>query len=408
MVQLNSNYAKLEAGYLFPEISRRTQAFKDAHPGVEVMRLGIGNTTEPLTSSVAAGLMSGVVDLMRTETYSGYGDEQGNQALREAIAQRYQRNGLNISPGEVFVSDGAKPDSANIQSIFGLDSIVAVQDPSYPVYVDSNVIAGRTGSFDEDSGQYEGLVYMPCNEVNHFVPDVPSENVDLIYLCNPNNPTGAVMLHDQLKKFVDYARQTKAVIIYDAAYAAYAGPGVPRSIYEVEGAKNCAIEINSFSKDNGFTGIRLGCTVVPEDLVVEGSKPKDVNKAWNRRQCTFFNGASNIAQAGGLAALAINGTPEGKQLVRYYKENARTIRSGLVDKGLTVFGGVHAPYIWIKTPDRMPSWDFFNKLLEETHVVGTPGAGFGPSGEGFFRLSAFGHKEDIEKAVKSIKGNLKL
>jgi len=408
MATLNPNYAKLEAGYLFPEIARRTRAFQEAHPGVKVMKLGIGDTTEPLTPSVVAGLMTGVVDLMRVETYSGYGAEQGNSRLREAIAQRYERGGVKLSSQEIFVSDGAKPDSANIQSIFGLDSIVAVQDPAYPVYVDSNVIAGRTGPFNREKGQYEGLVYMPCTEANHFVPEVPSEKVDLIYLCNPNNPTGAAILHDELKKFVNRARETKALIVYDAAYSAYAGPGVPRSIYEVEGAKNCAIEINSFSKDNGFTGVRLGWTVVPEDLVVEGSKPGDVNKTWNRRQCTFFNGASNIAQAGGLAALAINGTQEGRQLVRYYKENAAIIRRCLRDIGLTVFGGIHAPFILMKTPNGMSSWSCFDKLLEEAKVVGTPGVGFGPSGEGYIRLSALGHREDIEDAVISIQQNLKL
>ena len=407
MATINSNYDKLAAGYLFPEIARRTQAFLDANPGVEVMRLGIGNTTEPLTPTILSGLHRGVDHLSRAETYTGYGEEQGNSQLRAALAQRYARRGVALDAQEVFVSDGAKPDSANIQSVFGSDNVVAVQDPAYPVYVDSNVTAGRTGVCVAD--QYEGLVYMPCTEANGFFPDVPEGKVDLIYICSPNNPTGAVGTRAQLEAFVTYAREHRAVIVFDAAYSAYiSDPELPRSIYEIEGARECAVEINSFSKDAGFTGVRLGWCVVPMDLVVEGTEPGKVNALWNRRQCTMFNGASNIVQEGALAALSEDGQRECRALVDYYMENARTIRSALQDMGLAIYGGVHAPYLWLKTPGGMKAWDFFDKLIEEAHVVGTPGSGFGPSGEGFFRLSAFGHQEDIQRAVESIRTHLRV
>ena len=409
MATINAHYDKLGAGYLFPEIARRTREFQEANPDAEVMKLGIGDTTEHLTPTVIKGLRKGVTNLAHSRTYSGYGDEQGNDELREAIAEQYENRGVNIDPSEVFVSDGAKPDSGNIQSVFGLDNAVAVQDPAYPVYVDTNVIAGRSLEFDENTGQYNGIVYMPCTEENGFFPDIPDQKVDLIYLCSPNNPTGAVATEEKLQTMVDYARENKAVIIFDAAYSAFISDDfLPKSIYEVEGAKECAIEVNSFSKTAGFTGVRLGWTTAPKELVVEGTEPGKVNNLWNRRQCTFFNGPSNIAQAGGLAALSEEGQEECQGLVDYYMENARTIKTGLENLGLTVYGGENAPYVWMKTPDGMPSWDFFNKFLNETHVVGTPGVGFGPSGEGFFRLSAFGHREDIEKAVKSIRSNLKL
>lgn len=407
MAKINENYNKLAAGYLFPEIAKRTKAFKEANPGVEVMRLGIGNTTEPLTPSIIKGLYLGVEKLSRVETYTGYGDEQGDTRLRKAIAQKYLQRKISLEVDEIFVSDGAKPDSANIQSIFGQDNIVAVQDPAYPVYVDSNVIAGRTQEFSNNS--YKGLVYMPCNEKNNFFPDVPKQKVDMIYLCSPNNPTGAVATKEQLKKFVDYALKNKAVIIFDAAYSAYISDDkLPRSIYEIQGARQCAIEISSFSKDAGFTGVRLGWSVVPKDIVVENSGIGKVNSLWNRRQCTMFNGASNIAQEGGLAALSEQGQKECQNLVNYYMENARMIREALNEIGIKTFGGVNAPYIWMKTPKDMKSWEFFDKLLKEANVVGTPGSGFGPSGEGYFRLSAFGHRNDIKKAVESIKKNLKL
>jgi LL-diaminopimelate aminotransferase len=404
---INEHYLNLAAGYLFPEIAKRTKKFLSENPDVKVHRLGIGNTTEPLTPAIIKGLHLGVEKLSKVETYKGYGDEQGETILREAIAKRYSKSGISIIPSEVFVSDGAKSDSANIQSIFSLDNIVAVQDPAYPVYVDSNVIAGRAGKFAD--GRYEGIVYMPCTEENGFFPHLPNGSADLIYLCSPNNPTGAVATKDQLKMFVDFARERKAVIIFDAAYSAYISDNdLPRSIYEIDGAKECAIEINSFSKDAGFTGVRLGWTIVPMDLVSGNSEPGKLNSLWNRRQTTMFNGASNIVQEGGLAALSEEGQWECIKLVNYYMANAMIIKAGLEDMGIRSFGGVNAPYIWMQTPNRMKSWDFFDKLLTETHVVGTPGSGFGPSGEGYFRLSAFGHRENIEAAVHSMKQNLRL
>lgn len=408
MAKINENYNKLAAGYLFPEIARRTRTFLDANPGVSVMRLGIGNTTEPLPKSVIAGLHDAVDQMANVDTYRGYADGgEGEPEMREALAKRYAKRGVTLDPSEVFVSDGGKPDSANIQSIFGLDNVVAVQDPAYPVYVDSNVIAGRTGL--AQNGQYEGLVYMPCTEDNGFFPELPEQKVDLIYICSPNNPTGTVATKAQLQTFVDYARKNKAVIIFDAAYCGYiSDPDLPRSIYEVDGAKECAVEINSFSKDTGFTGVRLGWSVVPQDLVVEGVAPGKVHALWNRRQNTFFNGASNIIQLGALAVFTEEGERECDEMIAYYMENARIIRKGLESIGLTVYGGVHAPYLWLKTPNGLTSWDFFDKLLSETHVVGTPGSGFGPAGEGFFRLSSFGHRENIEAAVESIKTKLKL
>ena len=407
MARINANYSKLAAGYLFPEIARRTKEFTDANSGVRVMRLGIGDTTEPLTDVVLAGLHDGVDRLGKSDTYSGYGDGEGNLDLREAIAAKYAGYGVRLDGSEVFVSDGAKSDSANISSIFSHDAVIAVQDPAYPVYVDTNVISGRTG--EAVDGQYKGLVYMPCTEENGFIPSVPDQKVDLIYLCNPNNPTGAVATREQLEAFVAYAMEHKAVIFYDAAYAPYiTDPEIPKTIFEIEGAKTCAIEINSFSKDNGFTGVRLGWSVVPKDLVVEDSEPGKVNTLWRRRQNTFFNGASNVVQAGALASLSPEGRAQSQEMVGYYTVNARTIKNGLESIGLTVYGGSNAPYLWMKTPNGLTSWEFFDKLLTETHVVGTPGSGFGPSGEGYFRLSAFGNEADIATAVESIKQKLKI
>ncbi|HPA04809.1 MAG TPA: LL-diaminopimelate aminotransferase [Candidatus Hydrogenedentes bacterium] len=407
MATINPNYGKLEAGYLFPEIGRRTREFLAAHPGVTVMRLGIGNTTEPLPPSIIEGLRRGVDKLAKVETYTGYGDEQGNASLREALAARYAGYGVTLDPDEFFVSDGAKPDSANIQSIFGADNIVAVQDPAYPVYVDSNVIAGRTGR--SVNGQYEGFIYMPCTRENGFFPDVPSRKADLLYICSPNNPTGTVATKEQLAGFVAYALKHKAVIIFDAAYAAYiADPALPRTIYEIDGARECAIEINSFSKEAGFTGVRLGWTVVPRTLACENGEPGALHRLWFRRQTTMFNGASNIVQEGGLAALSETGQRECQAIIDYYMTNAKVIREGLESIGIEVFGGMNAPYIWMATPGGMRSWEFFDKLLNEAHVVGTPGSGFGPSGEGYFRLSAFGHAGDVKRAVRSIQENLKL
>lgn len=410
MARINHNYDKLAAGYLFPEIGRRTKSYAAAHPEAKVLRLGIGDTTEPLTPSIIKGMHEAVDKLANVSTYSGYGDEQGNSKLRQAISEWYQRHGVaDVAADEVFVSDGAKTDSANISSIFSDDCIVAVQDPAYPVYVDSNVIAGRTGAHDQATNTYGKLVYMPCNEANSFMPTPPQGKVDLVYLCSPNNPTGAVMTKDKLKQFVDYAIANKAVIIFDAAYSAYiTDPQLPRSIYEIPGARKCAIELNSFSKTAGFTGVRLGWTVVPKELETEDSPAGRVRELWNRRQCTMFNGASNVAQEGGIAALSPQGEKECLETVTYYKENARIIKAGLESIGLTVYGATNAPYVWLKAPGGLKSWEFFDKLLNECQVVGTPGSGFGPSGEGYFRLSAFGHRENVIAAVDRIKQNLKL
>ena len=407
MAKINDNYKKLESGYLFPEISRRVREFKEGHPKTNIISLGIGDTTLPLSKSVISKMHDTVDEMSKPGTYRGYGAEQGDEKLRRAVAGHYQKYGVTIHPDEVFINDGAKPDLCNIQSIFSDDSIVAVQDPVYPAYVDSAVIGGKTTAVK--NGRYGGIAYMDCTEENEFFPDLPVQKVDLIYLCSPNNPTGAVATHKQLKQFVDYARDNDAVIIFDAAYSAFISDNsLPKTIYEIEDAENCAIEINSFSKTAGFTGVRLGWTVVPHRLTVEGTVPGEVQAVWNRRQTTMFNGASNIVQPAGMAVLSKQGQKEVKELVKYYMQNAKIIRTGLNDIGITTFGGIHAPYIWAKTPDHLDSWEFFDKLLDEAHVVGTPGSGFGMRGEGYFRLSAFGPREDVKAAVKSIKENLKL
>lgn len=407
MARINDNYKKLQAGYLFPEIARRTREFSERNPDAQLIRLGIGDTTLPLSDSVIKKLHETVDAMSTSETYSGYGAEQGSAELRQALVDHYKSYGVELEADEIFVSDGAKPDSANIQSIFSDNSVIAVQDPVYPVYVDSAVIGGKTTGFKD--GRYKGIVYMDCNEENGFFPEVPKEKVDLIYLCSPNNPTGTVATHDQLKKFVDYAHDNKAVIIFDAAYASFiSDDSLPRSIYEIEGAEEHAIEINSFSKLAGFTGVRLGWTVVPHKLQVEGTAPGEVQALWNRRQTTMFNGASNIVQPGGVAVLSPEGKKESQKLIDYYMENAQIIRKSLNDIGIKTFGGVNAPYIWAKTLPGYDSWEFFDKLINEAHVVCTPGSGFGNGGEGYFRLSAFGERENIKKAVASIKENLKI
>ncbi len=410
MATINKNFNKLKSGYLFSEIDRRTRDFIEKNPRVEVMRLGVGDTTEPLSPTIIKGLSEGVKKLANIKTYTGYQDAEGKEAnikLLTMLMSFYKTRNISLNMQEIFINDGAKTDLANIQSIFDSNNIVAVSDPVYPAYVDTTVIAGRTGEFVD--GQYKGLVYMECNEKNNFVPFPPKQKVDIIYLCNPNNPTGSVATKKQLKSFVDYAIKNKAVIIYDAAYCEYiSNKSLPKSIYEIKGAKKCAIEINSFSKSAGFTGVRFGWTVVPMDLVIEKTKKREVNNLWNRRQGTMFNGASNVAQAGALAVLSKAGLRESKKMVGYYMNNARIIKKNLLKIGFKVFGGENAPYIWVKNPKGLSSWEFFDKLLNETHVVGTPGSGFGLSGEGYLRLSAFGHTTDIEKAVKSIRDNFKL
>ena len=410
MAKINDNYLKLKAGYLFPEIGRRVRAFAEANTNAKVIRLGIGDVTRPLPPAILKAFHDAVDDLARVETFAGYGPEQGYDWLIDTIiAKSYNPLGVSLKTTEMFISDGSKCDCANILDIFALDNKIAIGDPVYPVYNDTNVMIGRTGEAD-DKGYYTGIVYMPCTEANHFVPALPTEKVDVIYLCFPNNPTGAIATKEELKKWVDYALANDAIILFDAAYEAFiTEPGYPHSIYEVEGAKKCAIEFRSFSKTAGFTGVRCGLVVVPEEL--EGKtftgERYSFNKLWLRRQTTKFNGASYPVQKAAAAVYSEEGWKQTKEIIDYYMENARIIREGMKEAGLTVYGGVNAPYIWLKTPGGMTSWDFFDKLLTECNVVGTPGSGFGPSGEGFFRLSAFGNRDNVIEAVERIKKNLK-
>lgn len=395
MAKINRHFNEIAQGYFSTEIAKRMKPFIDSHPDVELIKLGvIANTTEPIVPAVIEGLQKGVEKLSRVETYTGYGDEQGDKRLRSAVAELYKTRGVNIESTEVFVSDGAKADCANISSIFSEESVVAIGDPVYPVYRDANIISGKR------------VVYMNGLEENGFVPELPQGKVDLIFLCSPNNPTGTVATKEQLGAFVDYARTNKAVIIFDAAYSEYIrDPNLPKSIYEVEGAKTCAIEIQSFSKSAGFTGVRLGWTIVPKELEVDGADAGTLNQFWNRRQTTMFNGASNIVQEGGLAVLSPEGQRQTHEQVDFYMENARIIREVLASSGFTVFGGINAPYIWLKCPVGMSSLDFFDEVLTKAHVITTPGVSFGKNGEGYLRLSAFGHRENVEKAVRSIRKN---
>ena len=406
MARINDNYLKLQAGYLFPEISRRVNEFTTANPAAKVIRLGIGDVTEPLVPVVLKAFHQGVDEMADQSTFHGYGPEQGYDWLAQIIIDKaYQPLGVALKTSEVFISDGSKCDSGNILDIFDLGNKVAIGDPVYPVYNDTNVMVGRSGQID-DRGYYEGLVYMPCTEENGFNPDFPSEKVDLIYLCYPNNPTGTVATKEQLQAWVDYAIENNAVILFDAAYEAFITEAdIPHSIYEIDRAKQCAIEFRSFSKTAGFTGVRCGLTVVPEELmgITADGEEYSLNKLWNRRQCTKFNGASYPVQKAAAAVYSDEGWAQVKEVIDFYMENARIIREGLTAAGINCFGGVNAPYIWLKTPEGMSSWDFFDKLLNECHVVGTPGSGFGPSGEGYFRLSAFGDRKNIETAVQRIR-----
>ena len=403
MARLNDNYLKLKAGYLFPEIGRRVKAFADANPEARLIRLGIGDVTRPLAPAIIKAFHEGIDELAQTTTFHGYGPEQGYEWLINTIIEKsYQPLGVDLKSSEVFISDGSKCDTANILDIFDLGNRVAICDPVYPVYNDTNVMIGRSGEADE-KGYYQGLVYMPCTSENNFTPAFPTEKIDLIYLCYPNNPTGAVASQAQLQAWVDYARQHSAIILFDAAYEAFiTEPGIPHSIYEIAGAKDCAIEFRSFSKTAGFTGVRCGLTVIPETLMATtaGGEKIALNRLWNRRQCTKFNGVSYPVQRAAAAVYSADGWAQVKETIDFYMENARLIRQGLSEAGITCFGGINAPYIWLKTPGGMASWEFFDKLLSECHVVGTPGSGFGPSGEGYFRLSAFGERENVILAIK--------
>ena len=405
MTLINENYLKLKAGYLFPEIGRRVKGFTDANPDAKVIRLGIGDVTRPLAPAVIKAFHDGVDDLAQGATFHGYGPEQGYDWLSEIIVEKsYQPLGVDLLPSEVFISDGSKCDSANILDILALANKVAICDPVYPVYNDTNVMIGRTGEAD-DKGYYEGLVYLPCTEANNFTPAIPREKVDIIYLCYPNNPTGMVATKTELKAWVDYANAQGSIIFFDAAYEAFiTEPDIPHSIYEIEGAKSCAIEFRSFSKTAGFTGVRCGLTVIPEQLtaLTAGGEKVGLNKLWNRRQSTKFNGVSYPVQRAAAAVYSEEGWPQVRETISFYMENARLILEGLKTAGITCYGGVNAPYIWLKTPGGLASWDFFDKLLTDCHVVGTPGSGFGPSGEGYFRLSAFGSRENVQEAVRRI------
>jgi LL-diaminopimelate aminotransferase len=410
MALINDNYLKLKAGYLFPEIGRRVRAFAEANPTAKVIRLGIGDVTRPLPPAILKAFHDAVDDLARAESFAGYGPEQGYDWLIDTvIKESYNPLGVTLKTTEMFISDGSKCDCANILDIFALDNTVAIGDPVYPVYNDTNVMIGRTGEADE-KGYYQGIVYMPCTEANHFIPALPTEKVDIIYLCFPNNPTGAVATTAELKKWVEFALANDAIILFDAAYEAFiTEPGYPHSIYQIEGAKRCAIEFRSFSKTAGFTGVRCGLVVVPEELggKTSGGERYSLNKLWLRRQTTKFNGASYPVQRAAAAVYSNEGWRQTREIIDYYMENARIIREGLKQAGLTVYGGVNAPYIWLRTPGGLSSWDFFDKLLTECNVVGTPGSGFGPSGEGFFRLSAFGNRDNVEEAVERIKLNFR-
>jgi len=406
VARANEHYLKLKAGYLFPEIGRRVKAFAQAHPDAKIIRLGIGDVTLPLAPAVLEAFHAGVDDLARAETFHGYGPEQGYEFLIEAILEKaYGPLGVQLKSSEVFISDGSKCDVANILDIFDLGNVVAICDPVYPVYNDTNVMVGRTGEADE-KGYYRGVVYLPCTEENQFIPELPREKVDIIYLCYPNNPTGATASREQLARWVEYAEEHGAVIFYDAAYEAFiTEPNIPHSIYEIPGAERCAIEFRSFSKTAGFTGVRCGLTVVPEALTARATGGNEVplNKLWHRRQTTKFNGVSYPVQRAAAAVYSDEGWRQTQEVIGYYMENARIIREGLKAAGIVCYGGVNAPYIWLKTPLGLTSWEFFDKLLEECHVVGTPGSGFGPSGEGHFRLSAFGDQTKVEEAVTRIR-----
>ncbi len=411
MALINENYLKLPGSYLFAEIARRVAAYKAEHPEAKIIRLGIGDVTQPLAPAVITAMHAAVDEMAQAETFRGYGPEQGYDFLIAKIIEHdYAARGISLANDEVFVSDGAKSDVGNIQEIFGVANTVAITDPVYPVYLDTNVMAGRTGALGDD-GRFAGLVYLPCTAENGFTPALPASRVDMVYLCVPNNPTGTALSRTELKKWVDWAKANKAILLYDSAYEAYIRePQVPHSIYEVEGAQEVAVEFRSFSKTAGFTGTRCAYTVVPKAVVAytKDGQAQPLNKLWNRRQTTKFNGTPYVIQKGAEAVYSPAGREQVKATVDYYMTNAAIIREGLQSAGLEVYGGVNAPYIWLKTPNNMDSWAFFDKLLTEVNIVGTPGSGFGPSGAGYFRLTAFGNRENTEEAIGRIKTKLSI
>lgn len=409
MTFINENYLKLKAGYLFPEIGRRVREFAAAHPDKAIIRMGIGDVTQPLAPTILKAFHEGVDEMGKAESFKGYGPEQGYDFLREAIAKNdYQARGVDITADDIFVSDGSKCDTGNIQEIFGHQNKIAICDPVYPVYADTTVMSGKTGVC-QSNGYFDGIIYMPCTEANGFTPELPTVRPDLIFLCFPNNPTGTVASREVLKKWVDYATRNRCIILYDAAYEAFiTDPEIPHSIYEIEGAKKVAIEFRSFSKTAGFTGTRCAFTVIPGELMAHDNEGNahPVKPLWMRRHTTKFNGVSYPVQRAAAAIYTPEGSKEVKAVIAYYLENAKIMRESLKDAGYTVFGGVNAPYVWVKTRNGMSSWAFFDKLLNEANVVGTPGSGFGPSGEGYFRFSAFAERSNVLKAMERIK-NLK-
>ncbi|QNU67786.1 LL-diaminopimelate aminotransferase [Ruminiclostridium herbifermentans] len=410
MTYVNVNHLKLPGNYLFAEIGKRVAAFKEQNPAADIIRLGIGDVTRPLPMACIEAMHKAVDDMSRVETFKGYPEYEGYDFLINKIIEfDYKKRGINIEIDEVFVSDGAKSDTANIQELFGQNSRIAVTDPVYPVYVDSNVMAGRTGEYS--NGKWSNVTYLPCTAENNFIPELPKEKVDLIYLCLPNNPTGTTLTKEQLKVWVDYAAKNKSVILFDSAYEAFiTQEEVPHSIYEIEGAKEVAIEFRSYSKTAGFTGTRCAYVVIPKELKVYTSEGEEVglNRLWYRRQATKFNGVSYIVQRGAEAIYSEEGQKQVKETIAYYLNNASIIKNGLESIGIKVFGGVNAPYIWMRTPNGMDSWEFFDKLLSEANIVGTPGVGFGPSGQGYFRLTAFGNLENTLAAVERFKTRLKI
>lgn len=409
MARVNEHYLQLRSSYLFTEIARRVREFQAANPGAKIIRLGIGDVTRPLPPAVVQALHAAVDEMAAPATFRGYGPEAGYEFLTELIAKHdYGARGVSLAPDEIFVSDGAKSDTANIQEIFAADSVVALTDPVYPVYLDSTVMAGRAGAADA-AGRYDRVVYLPCVAANGFEPPLPAQPVDLVYLCFPNNPTGAVLGRPALARWVQWAREHDAVLLYDAAYEAYVrDPAIPRSIYEIEGAREVAIEFRSFSKTAGFTGTRCAFTVVPREVTARDGRGGRVslNALWLRRQSTKFNGVAYVVQRAAAAVYTEEGQRQVRAVIDAYMENARLIREGLEAAGLTVYGGRNAPYLWVQAPPGLTSWDFFDRLLRDAHVVGTPGSGFGPSGEGYLRLTAFGRREDAEEAVARIKARL--
>ena len=404
MALINEHFLKLQKSYLFADVAKRVNAYKATHPGADVISLGIGDVTQPLAPAVIEAMHQATDDMASMDTFHGYGPENGYQWLREAIVKNdFLPRGIHLSEDEIFVNDGAKSDTGNIGELVRWDNSMAVTDPIYPVYVDSNVMNGRAGRFED--GAWTNVTYMPCNDGNQFIPQLPDHRVDMIYLCYPNNPTGMTLTRDQLRQWVNYALKNDSIIFYDAAYEAYIqDPDIPHSIYEIRGARKVAIEFHSFSKTAGFTGIRCGYTVVPHELTAAtlDGKRIELNPLWDRRQCTKFNGTSYISQRAALATYSPEGKEQVKSTIQYYMENARLMREAFLKAGLTVYGGQNAPYLWVKTPVGVSSWDFFQDLLFRAQVVCTPGVGFGPAGEGYVRFTAFGNREDILRALERI------